>query len=119
VVDRAVTLEVCPTSNVSLGVYPDAEAVPLRSLLSAGARIALGADDPLLFGARVAAQYELARTAHGMSDEELAQLAAMSVEGSVAPDAVKAELLAGVAGWLAQDAGAASETPTPPSVSAP
>ena len=119
VVDRGVTLEVCPTSNVSLGVYPDAAAVPLRALVDAGARLALGADDPLLFGSRVAAQYELARDVHAMTDEELATLARMSVEGSVAPAATRRRLLAGIEDWLRQPADARSEIPTPPSVSAP
>jgi adenosine deaminase len=119
VVDRGVTLEVCPTSNVSLGVFPDAPAVPLRTLVAAGARVALGADDPLLFGARVAAQYELARAHHSFTDVELAALARSSVEGSVAPPEVRAEMLSGIDRWLGQDAGAGSETPTPPSVSGP
>ena len=51
----------CPTSNVALGVAARAEDVPLRALQEAGVNIALGADDPLLFGARLAAQYELAQ----------------------------------------------------------
>ena len=33
---QGVTCEVCPSSNVSLGVYAEAADVPLRSLLSAG-----------------------------------------------------------------------------------
>ena len=119
VAERGITLEVCPTSNVSLGVYPDAASVPLSVLLDAGARVALGADDPLLFGARLAAQYELARTAHAMSDADLAALARMSVEASVAPVEVKARMISGIAAWLAQPAKDRSETPTPPSVSAP
>jgi adenosine deaminase len=61
IVDAQVALEVCPASNVSLGVYHRAEDVPLRQLYEAGARIALGADDPLLFGSRLAEQYETAR----------------------------------------------------------
>jgi adenosine deaminase len=116
VVQGGVTLEVCPTSNVSLGVYPAAEAVPLRALVEAGAQVALGADDPLLFGDRVAAQYALAREVHGFDDEQLAELARMSVRGSVAPADVRRDLLSGVDAWLGQEAGAGSETPTPPSV---
>jgi adenosine deaminase len=100
VVERDVTLEVCPTSNVGLGVYAAPEDVPLRDLLEAGARVALGADDPLLFGSRLTAQYELARDVHGCSDEELAVLARQSVEGSQAPAEVSARLLAGIAAWL-------------------
>ncbi|MFN8074806.1 MAG: adenosine deaminase [Kineosporiaceae bacterium] len=95
-----VALEVCPTSNISLGVYPDADDVPLRTLVGAGARIALGADDPLLFGPRLAAQYELARR-QGFDDAALADLARGSIRASRAPDDVRARLLAGVDAWLA------------------
>ena len=44
-----------------------------------GVPVALGADDPLLFGPRLAAQYEIARHAHGFTDAELADLARASV----------------------------------------
>ncbi|MDP9443395.1 MAG: adenosine deaminase [Actinomycetota bacterium] len=101
VVDAGVTLEVCPTSNVSLGVYPDATQVPLPALVSAGASVALGADDPLLFGARLATQYELARTVHGYGDAVLAELARMSLRASCAPADVKRAALADVDRWLA------------------
>jgi adenosine deaminase len=95
------TLEVCPTSNVSLGVAATADDVPLRPLLAAGVPVSLGADDPLLFGPRLAAQYELARQVHGFGDGELAGLARMSVEGSAAPGGIKRTLLAGIDNWLA------------------
>src|SRR5262245_8011131 len=71
--DEGITCELCPTSNVALGVYPGLEAVPLRKLFDAGVRIALGADDPLLFGTRLLDQYEAARDAHGFTDDELAE----------------------------------------------
>ncbi|MFJ9663988.1 adenosine deaminase [Streptomyces sp. NPDC101219] len=100
--DRQVTCEVCPASNVALGVYDKPEDVPLRTLFDAGVPLALGADDPLLFGSRLAAQYEIAREHHGFTDAELAELARQSVRGSAAPDDVKAELLAGVDAWLAE-----------------
>ncbi|ACY99886.1 MULTISPECIES: adenosine deaminase [Thermomonospora] len=101
IVERGVTLEVCPTSNVALGVAPSAAAVPVRALFEAGARLALGADDPLLFGSRLARQYELARTEHGFTDAELAELARASVHGSAAPSEVRRRLLAGIDAWLA------------------
>ncbi|AXH97535.1 adenosine deaminase [Ornithinimicrobium avium] len=101
VVQEQVTLEVCPTSNVALGVYPTLADVPLRRLVDAGARVALGADDPLLFGSRLVDQYLSARVDHAMSDAELADLARSSVEGSFAPAAVKQEILAEIDAWLA------------------
>lgn len=98
--DRQITCEVCPASNVALGVYEKPEDVPLRTLFDAGVPLALGADDPLLFGARLVAQYELAREVHGFSDAELAELARQSIRGSCAPESVRKELLAGVDAWL-------------------
>ncbi len=98
---EGVTLEICPASNVALGVYAKLEEVPLRTLTGAGARIALGADDPLLFGSRLIDQYEIARTVHGYSDAELADLARSSVAGSAAPADVRHRLLAGIDAWLA------------------
>jgi adenosine deaminase len=99
--EAGVTLEICPRSNVALGVYPDIESVPLRALFDAGVRVALGADDPLLFGSRLLDQYVVARDVHGFDDAELAELARMSVRGSTAPDDVRADLLTEVDGWLA------------------
>jgi adenosine deaminase len=96
-----VTLEVCPASNVSLGVAPSARAVPVRTLFQAGVPVALGADDPLLFGPRLVSQYEIARDVHGFTDPELATLARMSILGSAAPTLVRDRLLAGVDAWLA------------------
>jgi adenosine deaminase len=100
VVDSGVTLEVCPVSNVSLGLYATLEEVPVRVLLDAGVPIALGADDPLLFGSRLAGQYAVARAAHDLSDATLAELARMSVRASCAPDDVRARLLTGIDAWL-------------------
>jgi adenosine deaminase len=95
-----ITLEVCPASNVALGVAATPADVPLRTLLAAGIPVALGADDPLLFGQRLTAQYQLARQSHGLADDQLAELARMSVRGSVAPAGTRAELLAGIDEWL-------------------
>jgi adenosine deaminase len=101
---EGITCEVCPTSNVALGVAPSPAQVPLRPLVEAGVPVALGADDPLLFGPRLAAQYEIARHAHGFSDAELAALARTSVLSSAAPGPLRTRLLAGIDDWLAAPA---------------
>lgn len=101
IVQAGVALEVCPVSNVALGVYSDLTSVPVPTLLEAGATVALGADDPLLFGSRLAGQYATMRAAHGLSDDRLADLARMSVRASRAPSDVRAELSAGIDDWLA------------------
>ena len=60
----------------------------------------MGADDPLLFGSRLVAQYELARGQLGFSDLELAALASQSLAASRAPQSVRAAAAHDTAAWL-------------------
>jgi adenosine deaminase len=108
--ERGVVLEVCPASNVALGVAGAVEEVPVRPLRAAGVPVALGADDPLLFRSGLLDQYAAVRVSQGLSDEELADLAACAIHGSAAPESVKADLLAGVAAWLAAPVAAATSS---------
>jgi adenosine deaminase len=99
--ERGVAVELCPTSYPPFGVLPDLAAAPLRTLLDAGVRVALGTDDPLLFGAGLADQYVIARDVLGCSDAELATLARHSVEASMAPPELTARLSTAIDAWLA------------------
>ncbi len=116
VLDRLVAagtgLEVCPSSNVGLGVYPSLAEVPVPALLARGARVALGADDPLLFGSRLVAQYEHARSVWGLDDAALADLARDSLRLSRAPEGA-------VRGWLAEVDAWLAAPPAPPVPCAP
>jgi adenosine deaminase len=98
--DRQICCEICPTSNLGLGVAERPEDLPVRRLFDAGVPIALGADDPLLFGSRLVRQYELARGAYGFDDAEIAELARQSIRSSAAPESLRKELLGGVDRWL-------------------
>ena len=98
-VDENIAFEVCPASNVSLGVFQNLDEVPLRTMFDAGATIALGADDPLLFRSRLLDQYEFARAA-GFSDSELASLARSSIEASLASPTNKARWKGEIDQWL-------------------
>lgn len=101
IVDAGIALEVCPASNVQLGVYPALVDVPLPDLLDAGATVALGADDPLLFLSRLVDQYETARHVFGLDDERIAELARMSIRASLASEEDKTRWTAEVDSWLA------------------
>ena len=47
--ERHIPLEICPTSNIRLGVYPDLLSHPLRGLHEAGVPVTVNSDDPPLF----------------------------------------------------------------------
>jgi adenosine deaminase len=100
--DRGIACEVCPTSNVALGVAALPEAVPLHTLEAAGVPVVLGADDPLLFGGSLLDQYAVARDHHGYGREDLARLARASVTHSLIPGPLAATMFGEIDAWSAE-----------------
>jgi adenosine deaminase len=99
--DSGVCLDVCPSSNLALGVAARIEEHPLAELLAAGVRCTVNADDPLLFGTTLLREFELCRTGLGLDDAQLAGLARCSFTSSGAPAAVVAANRRAVDAWLA------------------
>ena len=100
---RVCLLRSAPLRTLALGVYDTLADVPVRTLVDAGVRVALAADDPLLFGSRLTAQYETARDVHGFDDQGLADLARSAVNASLAPASHRKKILAGIDSWLSPD----------------
>jgi adenosine deaminase len=48
--EKKITLELCPTSNLLLGVVPDLESYPCRDFLARGIEVTINTDDPVLLG---------------------------------------------------------------------
>lgn len=109
--NRGVTLEVCPTSNLALGVYEAAWAAsprergavvhPVDRLRAAGVRVCLNADDPLLFGAGLLDEYRYAHRGLGWDATDLAASAAASITAACCSSSLQQRLLDELAGWLA------------------
>jgi adenosine deaminase len=97
--DRGIACEVCPASNVAIGVAAAPDAVPLRALEAAGVPVVLAADDPLLFGASLLDQYAVARDHHGYQRADLVRLANASISHSLMPRELAATALADIARW--------------------
>lgn len=109
--DLDICLDVCPTSNVLLGVVPSLEQHPLRCLLDAGVPCSINADDQTLFGASILDEYENCRSTMGLTDQQLALCARTSVLHSpLVGDALHAAL-AGIDAWLASPPTASIQFP--------
>lgn len=72
--ERGIVLEICPTSNVVLGVFPSYEEHPLGALKAAGVPVTLGSDDPPYFGTTIGREYELAHERLGCSLADLREI---------------------------------------------
>jgi aminodeoxyfutalosine deaminase len=77
--DRGVALEVCPTSNVLLGVAPSLVQHPLPALIDAGLRVTVASDDPALFGTDMLGELERCSAAFGWNRATVAKLCAEGV----------------------------------------
>jgi adenosine deaminase len=99
--EHAITLDVCPTSNVALGVVPSIEEHPLPALVAAGVRVSVNSDDPPMFGTNLNREYGIAAQLLGLDAPGLVDLARAAVEGSFASDATKAALRAELSAYAA------------------
>ncbi|KAA2253836.1 adenosine deaminase [Solihabitans fulvus] len=99
--DRAISLEVCPSSNLALGFVDSIAAHPLPRLRDAGLTVTLNTDIPAIVGTTLTREYALVRDAFGWGDPVLAEIASAGVDASFAPPATKARLRAGIDRWLA------------------
>ncbi len=93
---NAITLDVCPTSNVALGVVDDLEQHPIRALVEAGVRVTVNTDDPPMFDTTLNHEYEIAARLLDLDESGVADLARTAIRASFAPDDVKAAVLADI-----------------------
>ena len=96
---RGIGCDVCISSNVRLGVYPDAAHHPLKEMLLAGVSVSLNADDELFFASSILNEYRLARDELHLPDEALAHIARCGFLNSSAPEPVVRRALADIDAW--------------------
>lgn len=96
---RQICLDVCPTSNLTLGVSPSLAEHPLPLLLEAGVPVTINSDCPLFFGSTAVQEYELTRRWLGLDRAALAQLARTSLRFSSCPPERQNSALARIDQW--------------------
>lgn len=74
--DQGVVLDICPLSNLKLGVVPSLEEHPIIDLLNEGIHCTVSTDDPFAFGNTIVDEYEALALAHQLDQERIAKLMA-------------------------------------------
>lgn len=91
-VERRLPLDICPSSNICLGVYPDLGTHSFDRLRRAGAAVNVNTDDPPFFDTDLATEYtRLART-FGYGADDLAGFSLAALAASFLPEPRKAEM---------------------------
>jgi adenosine deaminase len=86
-------LEVCPTSNVCLGVYPSLAQHTLPKLMEAGLFVTINSDDPPMFNTTLTHEYLACAEAFGWSAEVIQQLMMNAVDVALLPADKKQRLM--------------------------
>ena len=92
----AMTLTVCPLSNVKLCVVPGIAAHPIDRMLELGLKATINSDDPAYFGGYVNDNFHAVAAALDLSPEQIVDLARNSFTGSFLPPADQARHLAAI-----------------------
>lgn len=98
--EQQIVCDICPVSNVRLGLVQEIGEHPAPRLLEAGVPVTLNADDSLWFGASVSDQYAAARRAWGASDQVLAAFARSGTLARGMSAATRERFLEDAAAWL-------------------
>jgi len=100
---EGVVFEVCPSSNVTLGIVPSLDEHPIRRLRDAGVAITINSDDPPFFSTTLTHELEHAVRLLDLDELRLAALQRRAIDASYAPAALRTEVHAAIDGWLRID----------------
>ena len=100
-IERAVVLEVCPTSNVHSGVVDDWPLHPLHSLYQHHVLTTINTDDPLVSNITLTDEIERAITLMSFSLDEIKQQTMTAARAAFLPEKERAALVAKFESWLA------------------
>jgi len=93
IVEKNLTLTVCPLSNLKLCVVDDLKNHPIKTMLDKGLNATVNSDDPAYFGGYVNDNFIAIADALDLSNEDIIKLVKNSFEGSFLTQSVKAEHL--------------------------
>ncbi len=90
----AITLTVCPLSNLRLCVIGEMAQSPVQRMLDAGLKVTINSDDPAYFGGYVNDNFRTVAEALDLGPAQIVELARNSFTGSFLPIAEQARHLA-------------------------
>jgi len=97
---EGVVLEVCPSSNVTLGIVPSLEEHPVRQLRDAGVAITINSDDPPFFSTSLTRELAHAVRLLELDEVRLAALQRRAIDASFAPASLRVDVHAALDRWV-------------------
>ncbi|MBP0483829.1 adenosine deaminase [Sagittula sp. M10.9X] len=90
--ERGVTLEVCPGSNVFLGVFPSLDQHPIAKLRKAGVPVTISTDDPPFFHTTMRKEYEALAKTFRWGEEDFRDLNRIAIGAAFCDEATRSAI---------------------------
>lgn len=98
--EEQTMVEVCPSSNVALGIFPNLQQHPFPQMYEAGLNVTVNSDDPPFFSTTLTEEIEHATRSAGLGDEAVAELQRRAARAAFAPRSTRDRLIAAIDDWL-------------------
>jgi adenosine deaminase len=98
-VERQIPLGICPTSNLTLGLYASIAQHPVDALRQRGVAVSINTDDPGFLDNDLVGEYQRCIEAFGWTADVVRDVARTSIESSFARDDIKHQLLHDLINW--------------------
>jgi adenosine deaminase len=87
--EDGVVLEVCPGSNVFLGVFPSWQAHPIERLRERGVKVTVSTDDPPFFNTTLSQEYDRLADTFGWDEGAFRDLAQVALDAAFCDEGTK------------------------------
>ncbi|MFT4058996.1 MAG: adenosine deaminase [Legionella sp.] len=91
--DKEIALELCPSSNIFLGLFKDMNHHPLPKFYDAGIKISISSDDPPFMSTTLGQEYQRVQHAYQYSDATMNEITRMAIESAFVDEATRITLL--------------------------
>ena len=93
IAESGITLELCPGSNVALGIFPTMRQHPIAEMYNRGVKVTISTDDPPFFHTTMEREYQQLHDAFDWDDGVFAKIARTSLDAAFCDADTKARLL--------------------------
>ncbi len=90
--ERGIALELCPSSNIKLGLFNDLQSHPFPTFFKEGINVSLNSDDPPFFSTTVGREYAIVQQAYQYSDDTMRSITKMAIDCAFVDDTTKKRL---------------------------
>jgi adenosine deaminase len=91
--DKGIDLEICPSSNIFLGLFKNMAEHPFPKFYEAGITVSISSDDPPFMSTTLGQEYERVQKAYAYTDETMNNITRMAINSAFVDEQTRQELL--------------------------